>query len=403
MALQQRPAQSMLALPLLAVLDENGPLRGKLAADAIAERIGLEPDVRNEKVEVGPNRINAFDRDVRFAQLSAKLRGLTLRDDDGCWTLTQRGKNGLSPAAAGVVITVYESDRGVALWAQAEAVEGGAANPHGIDPGSIDLVLTSPPYDIATSKQYGGLRGREYEDWLVARVDAWKTMIADTGSIILNLGDAWMPGSPSMSLYQERVLLRLVDELGLHLAERLYWHNPAKLPTPASYVTVRRVRVTPAVEQIYWLAKDPERCYGNNRNVLRPYSESMLYALSRGGTNAGERPSGYTMSEGAFAVDNGGSIAHNIVSASNTVSNDTYCEACRARGLPIHPARFPKDLARFCIGLATEEGDTVFDPFGGSLTTMAVAMEMGRRAIATELHREYAEGGVARFDSLFAA
>jgi hypothetical protein len=61
----------------------------------------------------------------------------------------------------------------------------------------------------------------------------------------------------------------------------------------------------------------------------------------------------------------------------------------------------PKDLARFCVGLATEEGDTVFDPFGGSLTTMAVAMEMGRRAISTELHLEYAQGGTARFDSLF--
>jgi hypothetical protein len=403
MSSRQRPAQSDLALPLLAVLDENGPLRGKLAADAIAERIGLDASARNEKIQVGPNRINAFDRDVRFAQLRAKLRGLTLRDDDGRWTLTQRGKNGLSPAAAGVVITVYESTHGVALWAQAEAVEGGAANPHGIAPGSIDLVLTSPPYDIETSKQYGGLRGRAYEDWLVARVDAWKTMIADTGSIMLNLGDAWMPGTPSMSLYQERVLLRLVDELGLHLAERLYWHNPAKLPTPASYVTVRRVRVTPAVEQIYWLAKDPDRCHGNNRNVLRPYSESMLYALSRGGTNAGQRPSGYAMSEGAFAVDNGGSIAHNIVTASNTVSNDAYSDACRANGLPIHPARFPKDLARFCVGLATEEGDTVFDPFGGSLTTMAVAMEMGRRAISTEMHLEYAQGGIARFDSLFAA
>ncbi len=38
----------------------------------------------------------------------------------------------------------------------------------------------------------------------------------------------------------------------------------------------------------------------------------------------------------------------------------------------------------------------VFDPFGGSLTTMAVAMEMGRRAISTEMHLEYAQGGVAR-------
>lgn len=401
--MQQRPAQTQLGLPLLAVLDEHGPLRGTDAADAIAERIGLSSEARAERVTVGARRINAFDRDVRFAQLRAKLGGLTGRDAAGRWTLTARGRNGLTPAAAGVVITVYESAQGIALWAQAEAVEGSATNPHRIEPGSVDLVLTSPPYDIETSKQYGGKRGREYEDWLVARVAAWQAMIADTGSIVLNLGDAWMPGVPSMSIYQERILLRIVDELGLHLAERLYWHNPAKLPTPASYVTVRRVRVTPAVEQVYWFAKDPDRCYGNNRNVLRPYSEAMRRTIARGGTNTGVRPSGYVMNEQSFTADNGGSIPHNIIVASNTASNDGYSAACRERGLPIHPARFPAELARFVIGLTTEPGDVVYDPCAGSLTTMAVAMAMGRRAIATEMHREYLAGGLARLPDLPAA
>lgn len=47
---------------------------------------------------------------------------------------------------------------------------------------------------------------------------------------------------------------RSVDELGYSLLQQLYWHNPAKVPAPAQRATVRRVRVTPAVEQIYWLS-----------------------------------------------------------------------------------------------------------------------------------------------------
>lgn len=68
----------------------------------------------------------------------------------------------------------------------------------------------------------------------------------------------------------------------------------------------------------------------------------------------------------------------------------------RERGLPIHPARFPRELARFCIGLATDPGDVVFEPCAGSLTTLATALEMDRYAIAGELHREYVLGGRGR-------
>ncbi len=88
----------------------------------------------------------------------------------------------------------------------------------------------SPPYDLRTAKDYGGRRGRDYEHWLVARAAAWRELLSETGSVMLNLGDAWIPGRPAQSLYQERVLLRLIDELGYSLLQRLYWHNPLSSP-----------------------------------------------------------------------------------------------------------------------------------------------------------------------------
>ncbi len=51
---------------------------------------------------------------------------------------------------------------------------------------------------------------------------------------------ARIPGAPAQSLYQGRVLLRLIDQLGYSLLQRLYWHNPAKLPAPAAWVTGAR-------------------------------------------------------------------------------------------------------------------------------------------------------------------
>jgi len=47
------------------------------------------------------------------------------------------------------------------------------------------------------------------------------------------------------------------------------------LPSPAEWVCVRRIRVTPSIEQIYWLTKKPAIATANNRHILRPYSQSM--------------------------------------------------------------------------------------------------------------------------------
>jgi site-specific DNA-methyltransferase (cytosine-N4-specific) len=56
-----------------------------------------------------------------------------------------------------------------------------------------------------------------------------------------------------------------------------------------------------------------------------------------------------------------------------------------------HPAAFPRELARRCILLGSQVGDTVLDPFGGSGTTAEVAREFGRSTILIELNPEYSE------------
>jgi site-specific DNA-methyltransferase (cytosine-N4-specific) len=230
---------------------------------------------------------------------------------------------------------------------------------------------------------------------MLERLARWKTILAPDGSLFLNLGDAWNKGEPTISLYQERILIEACGRLGWSLAQKLYWWNPARLPSPAQFVTVERVRVTNGIEQIYWLAPT-SRPKANNRQVLRPYSESMKKTLRAGGSNVGKRPSGFSIAKGAFNTDNGGSIPHNLIVASNTASNDGYTTACKAAGLPVHPARFTADVPRLCVGLASEIGDVIWDPFSGSMVTAAVAQSMGRKWIANDRCREYLEGGLKR-------
>src|SRR3546814_12742306 len=102
----------------------------------------------------------------------------------------------------------------------------------------------------------------------------------------------------------ERLLLRLCDDLGYHLAQRFTWHNPARLPSPAEYVTIRRVRVNPATETIWWLSpsRNPK---ADNRRVLRPYSGRMKRLLEAGGETQSRRPRGHVPSKRSFGPANG--------------------------------------------------------------------------------------------------
>src|SRR3546814_16748600 len=94
----------------------------------------------------------------------------------------------------------------------------------------------------------------------------------------------------------ERFVLSMVDDLGYHLAGRHYWYNPTKLASPMPWVAIRRKRVKPSVETIYWFSKskDPK---ADNRRVLTPSKEKTLKPYIGKTGRAIERRSGYTFGE----------------------------------------------------------------------------------------------------------
>lgn len=259
---------------------------------------------------------------------------------------------------------------------------------------SVDLIVTSPPYALHFKKEYGNADQREYVAWFLPFAREFKRVLKSEGSFVLNIGGSWTPGAPVRSLYHYRLLLALCDDLEFNLAQEFFWYNPAKMPAPAEWVNVRRVRVKDSVEYIYWLSmsKFPK---ADNSKVLQAYSKDMERLIKRGVTET-KRPSGHIIKE-SFSEDKGGSIPGNLIQCGNNESNSNYIRMTKELGRKIHPARFPAELPRFFINFLTDEGDTVLDPFAGSNTTGSVAEELGRKWIAIEKNEEYAQDSHLRF------
>ena len=270
---------------------------------------------------------------------------------------------------------------------------------------TIDLILTSPPFALTRQKEYGNKQEQEYLDWFMQFAKEFYRIIKSSGSLVIDLGGAYLPGHPTRSIYQYELLVRLCRELNFFLAQEFYHYNPARLPTPAEWVTIRRIRVKDSINIVWWLSKT-ENPKSDNKKILKPYSESMK-SLLKNGYKAQLRPSGHDISE-KFNNDNGGAIPPNLIEAidfpenvlelANTESNSYYMRRCKELGIKSHPARFPKSFADFFIKFTTDGGDLVLDPFSGSNTTGYSAELLSRKWISFEINEPYLEASKIRFE-----
>jgi DNA modification methylase len=206
-----------------------------------------------------------------------------------------------------------------------------------------------------------------------------------------------MKGVPARSLYNFRIMIRMVDELGFFLAEDFYWFNPSKLPSPIEWVNKRKLRVKDSINTVWWFSKT-EWPKADITKVLVPYSERMKKLIEDPDKfyTPKVRPSGHDIGKG-FAKDNGGAIPPNLLQIPNSESNGQYLSGCKAVGVKGHPARFPMKLPEFFIRMLTDLDDLVVDIFGGSNTTGQVAEAEGRRWMTFESLPEYVAASAFRF------
>jgi site-specific DNA-methyltransferase (cytosine-N4-specific) len=263
---------------------------------------------------------------------------------------------------------------------------------------SIDLVVTSPPFGLRREKEYGNETPEDYNDWFMDFAEEVYRVLTEEGSFVVEIGGGWEKGKPARSLYHFELLIRLAGDDGpFHLAQDFYWHNPAKLPTPAQWVTIERVRVKDSVNHVWALSRS-ERPNADNRRVLKEYSDRQKEIMEDGYEDK-KRPSGHDISDKFDdpKEDNDGAIPPNLLEISNTASNTHYLRACREKDVDPHPARFPRDIPEFFIKFLSEPDDIVLDIFAGSNTTGRVAQDLDRKWLAFEYNEDYLQTSKFRF------
>lgn len=274
---------------------------------------------------------------------------------------------------------------------------------------SVDLIFTSPPFALTRQKDYGNKSHGEYIEWFSTFLDGFDRILSDRGSIVVDIGGAYVPGRPQRSTYHFELALLLARRF--QLCQEFYWYNPSKLPGPAEWTNVRRLRVKDSVNLLLWVARDASDTHAKNSRVLKEYSLSMQ-ALLKNGYQVRKRPSNHDISDN-FLRDNQGAIPpnllgfadptlsgldgepfeelfDNLLAIANTSSSDLYLRKCAEYGIKPHGARFPIGLPAFFIKFLTEDDrpSVVFDPFAGSNTTGAAAEALGRKWASCDLDDE---------------
>ncbi|HEY3781973.1 MAG TPA: site-specific DNA-methyltransferase [Fimbriimonadaceae bacterium] len=295
------------------------------------------------------------------------------------------------------IIPAYQTALGTMLQGKSEEILSGDV----LDAlkGKVQLIFTSPPFPLNKKKKYGNLQGDAYLQWLKEFAPLFKELLTEDGSIVIELGNAWMPGEPTMSTLALKSLIEFQESAKLHLCQQFVCHNPTRLPSPIEWVNVQRIRVIDSYTNVWWLGKS-SRPKADNRKVLQEYSEAMKQLLSSKKYNSGKRPSQFRVGEKSFLKDNGGSIPSNVLRMPNTTSSDEYLRYCRKEKLQLHPARMPMALPEFFIKFLTDENDVVLDPFGGSNSTGAAAEKLQRQWVSIEPDSDYIKGSRGRFPGL---
>jgi site-specific DNA-methyltransferase (adenine-specific) len=222
---------------------------------------------------------------------------------------------------------------------------------------SIDLVVTSPPYDDL--RTYGG------HSWDFYGV-AWnlKRLLKPGGVIVWIVADGVNDGDESGSSWEQA---RHFKSIGMKLHDTMiYQKTTFSKPCPNRYHDV-------------W-----EYCFVLSNGGVKTFNPLM----DRKNSNAGRKTS-VTIRERDGSITRG---YDRTVAEYGKRWNVWQCDSARNdRDNGDHPAPFPESLARDHILSWSNEGDVVLDPFSGSGTTAKMAKHNGRRFIGIEVNPEYVE------------
>jgi DNA modification methylase len=235
-----------------------------------------------------------------------------------------------------------------------------------MEAGSIDLVVTSPPYD--NLRTYGG----HSWDFEAVAQQLWR-LIKPGGVVVWIVNDATIDGSETGTSFRQA--LRFM-EIGFRLHDTMIWQKSG-CPFPETN------RYYPNFEFMFVFSKGSPAVV--NLIADRQNSQAGTKNTQTERQQDGSLKPNYALAKGRPNVIKDIGVRWNV---------------WQVKGLPSeggnHPAPFPESLARDHILSWSNEGDTVLDPFSGSGTTIKMARLMGRRGVGIEINPEYCAIAVER-------
>lgn len=238
-----------------------------------------------------------------------------------------------------------------------------------IPAGSVDLTVTSPPYD--------GLRTYNGYSFDFETIAAELFRVTKPGGVVVwVVGDATVAGSESGTSFRQALHFK---DIGFNLHDTMIWRK--KAPPPQTKVGRR---YTAAFEYMFVLTKGRIETF----NPIHTECKTAGANSFRPGQNSQRKPDGGMRDDRQIARQG------RVVNQTKPLQN-IWDMPNQGQGA-LHPAQFPEQLAADHILSWSNPGDTVLDPFFGSGTTGKMAQRLGRGCIGIEVSPEYAALAEAR-------
>jgi len=224
---------------------------------------------------------------------------------------------------------------------------------------SIDMVLTSPPYDNL----------RDYKGYTFNFEGIAKEIfriVKDGGVVVWVVGDATINGSETGTSFKQALYFK---EIGFNLHDTMIWKKP-NFSNPSSN------RYHQIFEYMFIFSKGKPKTF----NPIKDKKNKYLTCVGR---NTMRKPDGELI-EIKKGIGSEFGMRTNVWNM-NTVGQEMMCKT------PPHPAMFPKKLAEDHIISWSNEGDIVLDPMAGSGTTLKMAKINNRNYIGIEISSEYCD------------
>lgn len=238
-----------------------------------------------------------------------------------------------------------------------------------IPDGSVDMVVTSPPYDDIRTYN-------DTNDWcfdVFQNVAAELTrVLTDGGVIVWNVGDATTKGSETGSSFRQA--LHFKDVCGLRLHDTMIWQKP-------NFNMPQRNRYHQVFEYMFVLSKGAPRTFNPIKDRKNKYPDGPW------GKNSMRNADGKMID-----------LEHRKSAEFGARFNVWYMNSTGQSGCnpTDHPATFPVQLAHDHILSWSNPNDLILDPFGGSGTTAIAAERTGRRWLCIEREPSYYYPAVGR-------